>query len=107
MVLAERDTFYAPAGSSLSLSCVVQHCGDTWKGNWMWRNPTDDKSRTVESSVRHILTSVVVSANETRLILNFLSVNKSDDGSYGCSVEWAQGDTDHGHLMYVNVTGGM
>ncbi|XP_076590439.1 uncharacterized protein LOC143322894 [Chaetodon auriga] len=103
-VLAGRDTFYAPAGSSLSLSCVVLHCGDTWTGKWMWRNPTDEKLTVVQASERHHLTRVKLSDHETQLILNFLSVNQSDEGSYGCSVTWGQGDTDQGHSMYVNVT---
>ncbi|KAF1393782.1 hypothetical protein PFLUV_G00019620 [Perca fluviatilis] len=98
-VLAERETLYVPAGGSLSLSCVVQHCGGAWTGNWMRTNSTNEKL-----SVRHHLTNVTLSANKTQLILNFLSVKQSDEGSYGCSVKWGQGDTDQGHFKYVNVT---
>ncbi|KAE8295539.1 hypothetical protein D5F01_LYC06471 [Larimichthys crocea] len=39
-VRAQRNTFSVPAGGNLSLSCVVQHCGATWKGDWI-RNSTD------------------------------------------------------------------
>ncbi|XP_070762386.1 uncharacterized protein [Enoplosus armatus] len=103
-VLAKRDTFDVPAGGSLSLSCVVQHCGDTWKGYWMWRNSTDEKLRAVEGGVGRRLTSVTLSTNQTRQILNLLSVSLSDEGYYGCKVTWHQGYTDQGHLTYVNVT---
>ncbi|XP_039986354.1 uncharacterized protein si:dkey-52l18.4 [Xiphias gladius] len=104
VVLAKRDVFYVPEGGSLSLSCVVQHCGDTWTGNWMWRNSTDELFSTIENSARHRLTNVNLSVNETRLDLNFLRVIQLDEGSYGCTVTWGQGDTDQGHLMYVNIT---
>lgn len=107
VVLAKRDVFYVPEGGSLSLSCVVQHCGDTWTGNWMWRNSTDELFSTIENSARHRLTNVHLSVNETRLDLNFLRVIQLDEGSYGCTVTWGQGDTDQGHLMYVNITAGM
>lgn len=53
------------------------------------------------------MTNVTLSANQTRLILNFLSVNQSDEGSYGCSVKWAEGGTAQGNMKYVNVTAGM
>lgn len=103
-VLAARDTFYVPAGGSLSLSCVVQHCGKQWTGNWMWRNATDEKLRVVEESVRHRLSKEMLSAEETRLILNFQSVDQSDEGVYGCKVVWGEGYIDQGHLMHVNIT---
>ncbi|XP_073344786.1 uncharacterized protein [Pagrus major] len=103
-VLAARDTFEVPAGGSLSLSCVVQHCGKNWTGHWVWTNSTDDRSNAVKESARHRLTSVELSANKTRQILNLLSVDQSDEGSYGCSVKWSQGQTAQGHLTYVNIT---
>lgn len=99
VVLAKRETFYVPAGGSLSLSCVVQHCGGAWTGNWIWRNSKDDKL-----SARHHLTKSTLSVNQTRLILDIRSVNQLDEGSYGCIVKWAHGDTGQGHLKYVNVT---
>ncbi|XP_071352352.1 uncharacterized protein [Trachinotus anak] len=103
-VLAKRDTFYVAEGSSLSLSCVVQHCGDTWTGSWMWKNSTDESFITITNSTRHRLTSEVLSANKTRLVLNFLRVSYSDEGSYGCNVARGQSYTDMGHLSYVNIT---
>lgn len=101
-VRAKRDTVDAPAGGSLSLSCVVRHCGGNWTGRWVWRNATVEEI--VEESVRHHLNSVKLSANDTQFILNFLSVHKLDKGYYGCKVTWPEGETDQGHLTYVNVT---
>ncbi|KAG7479864.1 Cell adhesion molecule 3 [Solea senegalensis] len=103
-VLARRETFYVPEGGSLSLSCVVQHCGDTWTGNWRWQNATDERFSTIRNSERHHLTNVTLSANGTRLVLNLQRVNQLDEGSYGCKVTWGEGYTDQGHLMYVNIT---
>ncbi|XP_054461458.1 uncharacterized protein si:dkey-52l18.4 [Anoplopoma fimbria] len=98
-VVAERETLYVPAGQSLSLSCVVQHCGGAWNGNWIRRNSTDEML-----IVRHRLTNVTLSAYETQLTLNFLNISQLDEGSYGCRVIWAEGETEQGHLKYVNVT---
>ncbi|XP_056296414.1 uncharacterized protein si:dkey-52l18.4 [Pseudoliparis swirei] len=98
-VLGERETLYVPAGRGLSLTCVVQHCGDAWTGNWTRRNSTEEKF-----IARQRVTDVTLSANQTRLTLHFLSVGKLDEGLYGCRVKWAHGDTDQGHLKYVNVT---
>ncbi|KAI4815442.1 uncharacterized protein [Pseudochaenichthys georgianus] len=99
VVLADRETLDVPAGGSLSLSCVVQHCGGAWTGDWIRRNSTEENL-----IFRHHVTKVNLSANQTKLILNVLNVHKSDEGSYGCSVTWAQDDTEQGNLKYVNVT---
>ncbi|XP_068441967.1 uncharacterized protein si:dkey-52l18.4 [Clinocottus analis] len=98
-VLAKRETLYVPAGRSLTLTCVVQHCGGAWTGSWLRRNLTEE---TLIATC--CLTNVTLSANRTQLILNFPSVSDSDEGPYGCRVKWAQGDTEQGHLKYVNVT---
>ncbi|KAL7400151.1 hypothetical protein ABVT39_007209 [Epinephelus coioides] len=98
-VLATRETFYVPAGGSQSLSCVVQHCGHNWEGTWIRTNSTGE-----ELSVRHRVRNVTLSANETKLILDLLSVTQLDEGSYGCKVKWANGETQQGNLKYVNVT---
>ncbi|XP_059186846.1 uncharacterized protein si:dkey-52l18.4 isoform X2 [Centropristis striata] len=99
VVLAERKTENVPVGGSLSLSCVVRHCGGNWTGNWMRTNSTDKTF-----SERHHLTRVKLSANQTKLVLNLMSVTLQDKGSYGCSVKWIPGDTEMGNLKYVNVT---
>ncbi|XP_077964099.1 uncharacterized protein LOC120823025 [Gasterosteus aculeatus] len=98
-VLAERETVFVPAGNSLSLSCVVQHCGGAWTGNWTKRDSMADNL-----TARHHLTNVSLSDTQTRLTLNFLSVGLLDQGAYGCSVKWARGDTEEGNTKYVNVT---
>uniref|UniRef100_UPI0037E71CD2 uncharacterized protein isoform X2 n=1 Tax=Semicossyphus pulcher TaxID=241346 RepID=UPI0037E71CD2 len=105
-VLARRETFHVLSGGSLSLSCVVKHCGHTWMGDWMWRNSTQEKAavNAIKEGVRHRLSNMTLSANETRLILYISSVKQSDGGSYGCCVKWVQGETDQGHWTYVNVT---
>ncbi|KAM7399633.1 hypothetical protein PAMP_018885 [Pampus punctatissimus] len=103
-ILAKRNTVYASAGDSLSLLCVVQHCGDTWTGEWMWRNSTDNNERVVKDGARHQLTNKSLSANETQLLLRLLSVNKSDEGYYRCKGTWDQGKTHQGHFTYVNIT---
>ncbi|CAK6967367.1 uncharacterized protein si:dkey-52l18.4 [Scomber scombrus] len=103
-VLAKRETLYAPAGGSLSLFCVVQHCGHNWTGEWVWRNLTDEKSRVVKDGDRYRLTNVSLSANQTKMLLTFLIVNKVDEGSYGCKVSWDQLGTALGHGTYLNIT---
>lgn len=104
-LLARRETFSVAAGGSLSLSCVVQHCGKAWTGKWMWRNSTDDTSRTIKDSVNRTVKKL--SDNQTQLNLNLQRVNQLDEGFYGCMVTWDQGDTEQGHFTYVNVTAGM
>lgn len=99
--MAERETVFVPAGNSLSLSCVVQHCGGAWTGNWTRRDSMADNL-----TARHHLTNVPLSDTQTRLSLNLLSVGLLDQGAYACSVKWARGDTEEGNTKYVNVTAG-
>ncbi|KAM9853450.1 uncharacterized protein ACBR49_004265 isoform 1-T1 [Aulostomus maculatus] len=106
-VLAKRETFNASAGGSLSLSCVVQHCGGDWTSNWIWKNSSNDQLRVVSNSGRHHITSETLSANQTRKLLTIQRLRKTDDGYYGCRVLWGQGQSDQGHLMFVNVTAGV
>lgn len=106
-VLAGRDKLKVPAGSSLSLSCQVRHCGNTWNGTWMWTNSTEKILKAVEESVRHHLARVPLSDNETQLILNFLTVDQSDEGFYSCRVIWGQGEMEQGHFTSVGVTAGV
>lgn len=96
-----------PAGGRLSLSCLVQHCGEDWIGDWVFENSTQGGSNAVKESAKHHLTQVKLSGNTAKQILELLSINQSDEGFYGCSVKWSQGDTAQGHLTYVNVTAGM
>lgn len=103
-ILARRGAYDVPAGGSLSLSCVVQHCGDTWTGTWMWKNSTFEKFSTVKESARHRLTNVTLSANKTQLVLKLLRADPLDEGSYQCSVTWGAGNSERGHLTNVNIT---
>ncbi|XP_042342736.1 uncharacterized protein LOC121943295 [Plectropomus leopardus] len=98
-VLAERETLHVPAGGSLSLFCVVRHCGRHWEGNWTRSNSTQENL-----GVRHTLSNVKLSDNETKLILDFVKVSKLDEGSYGCNVKWGKGDNEQGNFKYINVT---
>ncbi|XP_047449539.1 uncharacterized protein si:dkey-52l18.4 [Mugil cephalus] len=103
-VVAARETFHVPEGSSLSMSCVVEHCGNTWDGFWMWTNLTYEPLIRVNNTARHRLTRVDISANETKLVLEILPVNRIDAGDYRCSVNWDGRLTDQGHWKSVNVT---
>ncbi|XP_056140113.1 uncharacterized protein si:dkey-52l18.4 [Lampris incognitus] len=104
-VLAKRDTYRVPEGDSLSLSCVVQHCGlDGWIGEWIWTQPLENKSIVLQPTPRLHLFNESLSTNQTRLLMKFLNINKSDEGLYKCSVAWGQGLTasDQGHMTSVN-----
>ncbi|XP_022046403.1 uncharacterized protein si:dkey-52l18.4 [Acanthochromis polyacanthus] len=103
-ILARRETYNVPAGGSLSLSCEVQHCGDTWTGTWMWKNSTYEEFSTVKEGERHRLTNVTLTANKTRLVLKLLRADPLDEGSYKCSIIWGAGNTEQGHLTNVNIT---
>lgn len=103
-VLAQRRTINVPKGDSLSLSCVVQHCGHNWTGDWKWGNSTHEGGKTVKASQRHHLTNKIISAIQTQLLLNIQSVTQSDEGSYGCMVFWDTGVSEKGHLTHVNIT---
>uniref|UniRef100_A0A3Q2D218 Ig-like domain-containing protein n=1 Tax=Cyprinodon variegatus TaxID=28743 RepID=A0A3Q2D218_CYPVA len=104
-LIGERGTFFVPAGSSLSLSCVVQHCGNSWDSSWTWLNATGATS-TVEKSARHFFTDVPLNTNKTKVSLKIASVIQADEGSYACKVKWRD-DEDTGHWMQVNVTKGV
>ncbi|KAJ0063909.1 hypothetical protein NL108_013630 [Boleophthalmus pectinirostris] len=103
-VLNRRATLNVVTGESLSLSCVVQHCGEKFKGKWIWKNSTDEPFRSLQSNEYLSLKNEDLSANQTRLSLHLLTVKESNEGFYGCSVEWDSQEMEQGHLMFVNVT---
>lgn len=104
-VLARRETYHVTAGGTLSLSCVVQHCGENWTSDWIWKNSTDDTFIIVKNATQWRLTNVKLSTNKTQLVLDFVRVTELDEGSYGCRVMWSKNkEVDQGHLMYVNVS---
>ncbi|XP_054884565.1 uncharacterized protein LOC129359164 [Poeciliopsis prolifica] len=104
-VFGKRERFFVPAGGSLSLSCVVQHCGGNWTVNFKRENLTT--STTVENSARHRFTIAPVSANQSKVNLKILNVRQSDEGLYTCNVKWSDGSHDVSHWMEVNVTKGV
>ncbi|XP_061574923.1 uncharacterized protein si:dkey-52l18.4 [Cololabis saira] len=103
-VLARRDTLSVPAGDTVSLSCVIHHCEGPWRGNWTWEKSADSMSSVVEESSRHRFATVKLTASETKLTLNILNANTSDEGSYRCSVNWVGGGIEMGHWTKVNIT---
>ncbi|KAM4565592.1 uncharacterized protein PAE49_009561 [Odontesthes bonariensis] len=103
-VLARSETFYVPEGSTLSLSCVLQHCEGNWTDKWKWEHSSHSATYIIKESSRTHLVSVILTTNTTQLDLQILRVNKSDEGSYRCSVTWGAGRTEVGHWMHVNIT---
>ncbi|XP_055082144.1 uncharacterized protein si:dkey-52l18.4 [Periophthalmus magnuspinnatus] len=103
-VLNRRATFIVASGDSLSLSCVVQHCGHPFTWRWVWTNSTDEEFSSVQSADHLRVTREDLSPAQTRLVLDLLRVREENEGSYGCSVRWETHETEQGHLMFVNVT---
>ncbi|XP_067102775.1 uncharacterized protein si:dkey-52l18.4 [Osmerus mordax] len=102
-VLARRDSVYARQGDSLSLSCVVQHCGHScWSGGW--RRSTEGGFLMLKPTERHLFYNETLSANQTRLLITILNINQSDAGLYGCHINWDKRGSSVGHHTYVNVT---
>ncbi|KAK0156260.1 hypothetical protein N1851_000457 [Merluccius polli] len=101
-VLAKRETFTVPLGGNLSLSCVVQHCGDDddWKGTWYHVDDDDGRSPVVDTPRRR-LGRLALSANQTRFLLHIQNFTQSDKGAYGCKVTWESGATAQGHMSTV------
>jgi hypothetical protein len=104
-VLAKRGSVDVPKGGTLSLSCVVQHCGDDgWTGGWGLS--TEGQFLLFSPTPRHHLSKVTLTTNSTRLIMDILNVNQSDHGMYQCQITWVKGSTSVGHMTYVNITAG-
>ncbi|XP_017294737.1 uncharacterized protein si:dkey-52l18.4 [Kryptolebias marmoratus] len=103
-VVGKSETFYVHEGASFTLSCVVQHCGGHWTGNWTSERLTNVTSGTVKEREKYHFTHVTLSENETQLNLAILSVSQSDTGGYKCSVIWDDGSSAEGHWMHLNVT---
>lgn len=104
-VFAKRSSVDVPKGGTLSLSCVVQHCGDDgWTGGWGLS--TEGQFLLFSPTPRHHLSKVTLTTNSTRLLMNILNVNQSDHGLYQCQITWVEGSTSVGHMTYVNITAG-
>lgn len=89
----------------MTLSCVVQHCGENWTGNWTHKT-LNATSGTVEEGGKLHFSRLSLSKIETQLNLTICSVSQSDAGSYKCSVMWKDGSRDEGHWTHLNVTRG-
>lgn len=104
-VLAKRSSVNVPKGGTLSLSCVVQHCGDDgWTGGWGLS--TEGQFLLFSPTPRHHLSKVTLTTNSTRLLMDILNVNQSDYGMYQCQITWVEGYTSVGHMTHVNITKG-
>lgn len=104
-VLAKRSSVNVPKGGTLSLSCVVQHCGDDgWTGGWGLS--TEGQFLLFSPTPRHHLSKVTLTTNSTRLLMDILNVNQSDHGLYQCQITWVEGYTSVGHMTHVNITKG-
>ncbi|KAJ7990261.1 hypothetical protein DPEC_G00298490 [Dallia pectoralis] len=102
-VVAKRLSVEVPQGSNLSLSCVVQHCGNGgWTGGWGLS--TNGQFLLVRPSLRHHLSNFTLTTNSTHLQMDILNVNQSDCGEYQCQITWFDGQTSMGHVTSVNIT---
>ncbi|KAK6295759.1 hypothetical protein J4Q44_G00334720 [Coregonus suidteri] len=102
-VFAKKRNVNVPKGGTLSLSCVVQHCGDDgWTGGWGLS--TEGQFLLFSPTPRHHLSNVTLTTNRTRLLMDILNVNQSDYGMYHCQITWVEGYTSVGHMTYVNIT---
>ncbi|XP_010892077.1 uncharacterized protein si:dkey-52l18.4 isoform X1 [Esox lucius] len=102
-VLAKRLSVKVPEGGSLSLSCIVQHCGNGgWTGGWGLS--TGGQFLLVCPSPRHHLSNSTLTTNRTHLHMDILNVNQSDCGMYQCQITWFDGQISVGHMTSVNIT---
>ncbi|KAM8853045.1 uncharacterized protein ACB058_009722 [Synchiropus picturatus] len=104
-VLARRAEISSTPGSTLLLTCVVQHCGGNWGGSWVRRNSSSQELETVSETESRKISVLSISRNKTQLQLSLDSLDKSDEGSYGCRIKWSSGGSDQGHLVHVTIIG--
>lgn len=104
-VRASRASKFVPEGSSLELSCEVQHCGVLgWTGGWAFQEMQDTGFTPLTPSERIELSNYSSTANSTHLLIHIHNINQSDAGSYNCMITWPGQLTSNGHVTYVNVT---
>ncbi|XP_073674582.1 uncharacterized protein [Garra rufa] len=104
-VRASRAAKFVAEGSSLRLSCEVQHCGlPGWTGGWVFQDLDRVGFTPLTSSERIEKSSYNSTANSTYLFLNIHNVNHTDAGAYKCRISWPGNVTSSGHVTYVNVT---
>uniref|UniRef100_A0A8C1BSK6 Si:dkey-52l18.4 n=2 Tax=Cyprinus carpio TaxID=7962 RepID=A0A8C1BSK6_CYPCA len=104
-VRARRKTKFVAEGSSLQLSCEVQHCGlPGWTGEWNFQELDRTGFTSLTPSERIGMSNYSSSSNSTHLLLHIHNINQSDAGAYHCQISWPQNLTSKGHMTYVNVT---
>ncbi|XP_056127128.1 uncharacterized protein si:dkey-52l18.4 [Rhinichthys klamathensis goyatoka] len=105
-VRASRASKFVPEGSSLELSCEVQHCGVlSWTGGWVFQEWQSTGFTRLTPSERIKLSNYSSTANSTHLLVHIHNINQSDAGPYKCMITWSQKNlTSNGHVTYVNVT---
>ncbi|XP_031429276.1 uncharacterized protein si:dkey-52l18.4 [Clupea harengus] len=102
-VKARRDRKEVFEGSSLSLSCEVEHCGRSgWTGGW--GVVKEDTFSLLQNSPRLHIYKEDLTINSTRLNINFIRTNISDTGTYQCRINWGRDSISNGHVTFVNVT---
>lgn len=102
-VKARRDRKEVFEGSSLSLSCEVEHCGRSgWTGGW--GVVKEDTFSLLQNSPRLHIYKEDLTINSTRLNINFIRTNISDTGTYQCRINWGRDSNSNGHVTFVNVT---
>ncbi|XDV32173.1 hypothetical protein PO909_003053, partial [Leuciscus waleckii] len=104
-VRASRASKFVPEGSSLELSCEVQHCGVGWTGGWVFQEMQSTGFTLLTPSERIELSNYSSTASSTHLLVHIHNINQSDAGPYKCLITWPQNKTtSNGHVTYVNVT---
>ncbi|KAK9962276.1 hypothetical protein ABG768_007647 [Culter alburnus] len=92
-------------GSSLQLSCEVQHCGVTgWTGGWEFQEMETTGFTRLTPSERIELSNYSSTANSTHLLVDIHNINQSDAGAYKCMITWPGQFTSNGHVTNVTVT---
>ncbi|KAK7156579.1 hypothetical protein R3I94_006589 [Phoxinus phoxinus] len=105
-IRASRASKFVPEGSSLELSCEVQHCGVLgWTGGWVFQEMQSTEFTRLTPSERIELSNYSSTANSTHLLVHIHNINQSDAGAYKCTITWQlPPQYSNGHVTYVNVT---
>lgn len=104
-IRGSRASKLVAEGSSLQLSCEVQHCGVTgWTGGWEFQEMGTTGFTRLTPSERIELSNYSSTANSTHLLVDIHNINQSDAGAYQCKITWPAQITSRGHVTNVNVT---
>lgn len=103
-IRASRAFKVVAEGSSLQLSCEVQHCGvPGWTGGWDFQEMKSTGFTRLSPSERIELSNYSSTANSTHLLVDIHNINQSDAGAYKCVVTWPDKLTSNGHVTNVTV----